>query len=267
LEAEPGARPVELFEGRSSVVTTCPFFRSQAEGQLVAPIEAADPANRCIALDEPQPLSPRHQRLVCLTSDHVNCPRYLRGADMAQKAAAALPHRRSFTTAIFAAILVLIASSAASLAFVVTRGGLDIPIGGPTASTAAAVTRTEAAPVPTTAAVASVEPSPSPPPSPSVEPSAGPSPSPAPTHSPKPTPEPTRPRTPAPSPTSDRFAVLTRCPDRPDCWIYTVRAGDNLFSIAHWFGVPLDRIYEMNPWTRARGIHAGDELLIPTPTR
>ena len=265
MEAEPSARPVELLDGRSSVVTTCPFFRSDADGQLAAPIAEPNPANRCIALDEPQPLSPRHQRLVCLTSDHVNCPRYLRGADIA-RAATALPHRRTLTTVIFASILVLIASSAASLAFVVARGGLDIPIASSTTA-AAVATPAPVTPAPTFVAVVSSEPSPTPPPSiqPSLQPSTPPS---SPSEStPTATPRPTPTRTPAPIPTSDRFAVLIRCPDRPDCWIYTIRAGDNLFSIAHWFGVSLDRIYEMNPWTRTRGIHAGDKLLIPTPTR
>ena len=45
-----------------------------------APIEAPDPANRCAALREPVPQSLRQQELVCLSSGHVNCPRYLRGA-------------------------------------------------------------------------------------------------------------------------------------------------------------------------------------------
>jgi len=81
------------------------------------------------------------------------------------------------------------------------------------------------------------------------------------------TPEPTPRRTATPRPRSDRFAVISRCPGRRDCWIYTIRTGDNLFSIAHWFGVSLDRIYAMNPWARSHGIRPGNDLLIPTPTR
>jgi hypothetical protein len=98
-----------------------------------------------------------------------------------------------------------------------------------------------------------------------------PTPTPAPTvgSTPKPTPKPTpRPSVrPAPKPTSDRFSVLVRCPNQPNCWIYTVRSGDNLFSIAHWFGVPIDSIYAMNPWLRTTPLRAGEELRIPTPTR
>ena len=64
------------------------------------------------------------------------------------------------------------------------------------------------------------------------------------------------------APTHERpVPVITRCPGRSDCWSYTVRTGDNLFSIAHWFGVSLDRIHAMNPWARTRGIHPGNDLL------
>jgi hypothetical protein len=45
-----------------------------------------------------------------------------------------------------------------------------------------------------------------------------------------------------------------------------IRAGDNLTSIAHWFGVSYSRMLAMNPDLRVP-IHAGDKLLIPTPTR
>jgi LysM repeat protein len=45
-----------------------------------------------------------------------------------------------------------------------------------------------------------------------------------------------------------------------------VRRGDNLFSIAKYFGVPLKTVQAMNPWTKS-GLVAGHELRIPTPTR
>jgi hypothetical protein len=60
--------------------------------------------------------------------------------------------------------------------------------------------------------------------------------------------------------------VLTKCPGTSDCWIYVIRSGDNLVSIAHWFGVDYDRMRAMNPRLRVP-IHAGDQLRIPTPTR
>ena len=59
----------------------CPFLRSIDDGdRLGVPVEAPDQANRCAALSGPVPQSLRQQELVCLTSGHVNCPRYMRGA-------------------------------------------------------------------------------------------------------------------------------------------------------------------------------------------
>jgi len=45
-----------------------------------------------------------------------------------------------------------------------------------------------------------------------------------------------------------------------------IRAGDNLESIAHWFGVSYSRVLAMNPNLRIP-IQPGDKLRIPTPTR
>ncbi|MDH4141249.1 MAG: LysM peptidoglycan-binding domain-containing protein, partial [Chloroflexota bacterium] len=70
-----------------------------------------------------------------------------------------------------------------------------------------------------------------------------------------------------PAPTSDRYALLVACPDKPRCWIYVVRRGDNLYSIANYFGVPLDDVYAMNPTVRTTGLRAGMELRLPPPTR
>jgi spore germination protein YaaH len=68
-------------------------------------------------------------------------------------------------------------------------------------------------------------------------------------------------------PSSDRYALLTPCGDAPDCWIYTIRSGDNLVSIANYFGVPFDTVTERNPWTRTTQLVAGQELRLPPPTR
>ena len=67
-------------------------------------------------------------------------------------------------------------------------------------------------------------------------------------------------------PTSGRYALLTACPDRSGCWIYHIRSGDNLYSIANYFGVSLKTVQAWNPWTQS-GLKTGRELRIPTPTR
>ena len=56
-------------------------------------------------------------------------------------------------------------------------------------------------------------------------------------------------------------------PNASNCWIYTVRAGDNLFSIANYFGVSLDAVYARNAWARDTPLRAGMELRLPPPTR
>ena len=84
---------------------------------------------------------------------------------------------------------------------------------------------------------------------------------PAPTHTPAGTPAVT------PGPSSNRYDLLTPCPGTPDCWIYVVREGDNLFSIARYFGVPLAVVEQRNPWTRTTQLVAGQKLLLPPPTR
>ena len=49
--------------------------------------------------------------------------------------------------------------------------------------------------------------------------------------------------------------------------IRTVRRGDNVYSIARYFGVSQDSIYSRNPWLRNTGLRAGQELRLPPPTR
>jgi hypothetical protein len=283
--------PDVLGTARSSDPRICPFLRLEADGELVAPLEVVSDAHLCVAFGEPRPQSERQQELLCLQAAHSNCARYLRGVAKPEAVVAASRIPR----ATVAAVIVLLASAGFSFGFVLQRGGLELTgfqlpapssaapsatvVAGASPSDVAAIPGASATPVP--ASTGSVEPttgtapspSPSLAPTPIATPAATPSPSPpatpvaTPVATPAVTPQPTPRRTATPRPTSDRFAVITKCPGRRDCWIYSVRAGDNLFSIAHWFGVSLDRIYAMNPWAQTRGIHPGNDLLIPTPTR
>jgi hypothetical protein len=270
---------LERLDLRSPDPRVCPFLRALDDtDQLAVPIGAPDALNRCAALREAIPQSLRQQELVCLTSGHVNCPRYLRGAMAAEatprRAALTLSAvrrpaipRPSLSPAILAATLVLIAAFAGSVAFVVARGGLALPV--------AAVERPS--PSPSTLAVAPTpEPSPSPTPTPTPEPTPTPTPEPTPTPTPAPSPTPTPTPEPTPTPTPKppgdpilaRFPELRRCPSRSNCYIYIVEPGNNLFSIARYYRVSYDRVLQMSPWiTNPANIRAGDEVRMPTPQR
>jgi hypothetical protein len=269
LEPSSGMRsalPILDDAARSPDPAVCPFFRREVDGKLFAPLLEPDDDNRCGAIGAPRPQSARQQELVCLQSAHADCPRYLRGA----MSLATPPARRRppVPGATLAALLVLVLSAGISFGFVVQRGGIDLPLvatsGSPTAAAFVAS--------PTPVATAAVTPVPTLPPTPSASATPVATPSPVSTASPTPaptaTPTPARTATPVPSATSDRYAVLTPCPDRAGCYIYTVRVGDNLFSIAHWFGIPLDTIYAWNPqYSTNVGLRAGQLIRMPPPTR
>lgn len=255
-----------MLEDRSPNPAICPFLRGLDDtGSTRPPIERADAANRCAALVEPVPQSVRQQELVCLSAGHVNCPRYLRGAAAATEVPSpAVRAGRTLTPAVLGSIAVVIVAFAASLAFVAARGGLDLTAAAtalPSASAVAAGPSVEPTVRPT--AVPTVIPTPTP----VATQQPTPTPTLAPSPSPTPTPEPTAAPTATPAPTSDRYALLEPCPDTPKCWIYTVRRGDNLFSIANYFGVSLEAIYDRNPWARTQSLRAGLELRLPPPTR
>jgi hypothetical protein len=73
---------------------------------------------------------------------------------------------------------------------------------------------------------------------------------------------------PAAGASTSRLALLTPCRSRADCYVYSVRRGDNLWSIVHWFGVDLERVRRLNPWIGPDAVlRAGQKLILPTPTR
>jgi LysM repeat protein len=256
-EIDPGRAWLARLDDRSLDPNICPFLRATADGKLISPVETPDPTNRCAALNEAVPQSLRQQELVCLSSGHVNCPRYLRGSITATETPVPVVRaRRTLTTPIFVSLVILVMTISASAAFVMARGGLVLSGDVASPSPIAAVSTPSPSVVATPAAVASASPSIA---SPSSFPSASPSVTPAPSVTAQPTPSAT--------PTSDRYKLLKPCPNTPKCWIYTVRHGDNVFSIAHYFGVSTDSIYARNPWLRQTGLRAGQQLRLPPPTR
>jgi hypothetical protein len=270
--------PAAVPDQRPDDPRICPFLRTvDDEARLDPPLDVPHPLNRCAALREPVPQSLRQQELVCLTSGHVNCPRYLRGAVGIGQAPVRVRAQRSVdvTPATAGALAVLVLAFVASLAFVVGNGGIAltaaIPASSPSGEVLGAV---ETAPPTTEPTVAPPSQTPNRTATPTATPAATASPvptaSPSPSASPTPTVVPTT--TPSPAakptskPTSGRFALLTACPDQAGCWIYKVRRGDNLFSIAKYFGVPIATVRAWNPWVKD-GLVIGRALKIPTPTR
>jgi hypothetical protein len=270
---------------RATDPRVCIFLRVvDADEWLGPPIDAPDPANRCVALREPVPQSLRQQELVCLSSGHVNCPRYLRGALDVEPARPVRTPRSvptvTVSRATAGALAVFAVAFVLSVAFVLANGGVVLTAVAPTSAPSGGVLGaietappTEApTPAPTAevspdpTASASIEPTASAGPTASVEPSDTPEPT---TPPPSATPDvfaPSPPVAPTSKPTSGRYALLTACPDRSGCWIYHIRSGDNLFSIANYFGVSLKTVQAWNPWTQS-GLKVGRELRIPTPTR
>src|SRR4029077_19907186 len=115
-----GARLPAIGGERSPNAWVCPFLRSVADdGALGIPFEAPDPVNRCDALHDPVPQSLRQQELVCLTSGHVNCPRYLRGSQAAAAPLERVAGTRIVTPAIAGSVAVLVLAFLLSVAFVV----------------------------------------------------------------------------------------------------------------------------------------------------
>ncbi len=293
------ALPVLDDAARSPVHGVCPFLRGEAAGALVAPVPAPREGQACVAIGAPRPQSTSQQELVCLRATHVDCPRYQRGSMAPAQAPART--RPTVPRATLAALLILVLSAGISLGYVVQRGGLDLPLVGPAATDAGVAVVASASPALTGAPEAteapvmtesplltagptsgpsvevSTEPStsvePAPTPAATATPELTAAPTPAPTAGPtaKPTPKPTataKPKpTATPKPRSDRYKLLTKCPDRSNCWIYVVRSGDNLFSIGKYFGHSLATLYQWNPQYPGTRLKVGAEIRMPPPTR
>ncbi len=244
----------------------CPFLHGvEGTEALGRPIETPDAANRCTALREPVPQSLRQQELVCLTSGHVNCPRYLRGLTGPNAPTERVRARPALTKATAGSLAVLVLAFLAAIGFVVANGGLVLTAAVVPTPAGGVLGEIETAPptaVPTPVATPVTTPLSTPSAAPSATPTASLSPSPSAT--PAPSPKPTAKAT--PRPTSDRYALLKPCSGTPDCYVYVIRSGDNLFSIAKYFGVSQKTVEAMNPWV-TNGLIVGRGLRIPTPTR
>jgi LysM repeat protein len=254
---------MDISSAASDEPRICPFLRGVAQdGTLGPPIPWPDEANRCTALGDAAPQSLRQQEYACLERTHLSCPRYLRGRLAEGEPTPEVSSGIKLTPAIAGALLVLAASFALSVGFVVANGGMSLP-GGVNPSPLIADGPADPAPSasPEATAAAASEP-------PTAEPSAEASPDAsvdAETADPSASSSPSL--APSPTPTSDRYALLNPCPDASDCWIYVIRGGDNLVSIARYFGVPLTEVYERNPWAETTSLVAGQELRLPPPTR
>jgi hypothetical protein len=177
-----------------------------------------------------------------------------------------------------AAFIVLALTASSASAYIVVSGGRGLMLpGDPASAPAAAAAETPGAtpgstrertppltgdptPEPERSPIATATPATAPSPSPSPVPEA--------TASPAPTAEPTSTARPRPTPTTvaSRFAGLDRCPAPASCYIYVVRPGDNLFSIANFFGSTLREVQAMNPALGSgASLHAGDEVRLPPP--
>jgi len=274
LEVEPVATAAAVEAGRAANPRVCSFLRALDDGdRLTHPIEAPDPANRCTALREAVPQSLRQQELVCLTSGHVNCPRYLRGVLIAEPPPPVRTERAApvnVTPATAGALAIFAVAFLVSVAFVVVNGGLALTAVAATPALSGGVLGAVESPPPTPGPTAA--PTLQPTPAPTATATAAPAATATSSAPPAPLPSPSAEITPVPTaaptatPASNRYALLTACPDRSGCWIYRIRSGDNLYSIANYFGVSLKTIQAWNAWT-ATGLSAGRELRIPTPTR
>jgi hypothetical protein len=161
---------------------------------------------------------------------------------------------RGRSTPIVVAGAILVVALIVAFAFSSIHGGLALPTTSPGPSVpAASVSPT----LSTISPSPEVSPTPSSSPPPTATPTVSPSVSPSAPASPT--------ATPAPSPPA-AFVGLKPCTDLPDCYLYHVRSGDYLSSIAARFGITLKALKAANPEiTDPSLVHVGDVLRIPLP--
>ncbi len=71
---------------------------------------------------------------------------------------------------------------------------------------------------------------------------------------------------PSAAPSPDRMALLTPCPNQPDCYQYRIHRHDNLRGIAAFFGVPYQTVLDLNPQIKNPSlIHVGQIIILPPP--
>lgn len=257
-EMTTGADPVRSDPAASPDPSICPFLRLEdANGALGRPSVQVDQGHRCAARLPAVALAERQQEVVCLQAAHHDCPRYLRGTLVLPVVDPGAPTARRIPRATIGAVGILAVALIVAIASLVRNGEPIVPGGIVSSPTPGSTTAAAASPTPVPSSDASTSPSQRPTAEPSV---ANPSPPPSSAASPS--------IAATPVPTSDRYALLEPCPDRPDCYIYTVRAGDNLTSIGLYFGVPFDTVLRLNPWIKNPAIiRKGDRIVLPPPTR
>jgi hypothetical protein len=276
MDLAPRFRPWSDPAAADAGPVRCHFLRSVGpDGRLVEAQRVAVPTQRCAAFGDPLPLSLRQQELVCLQRVHVSCPRYVRGTLLANETpsspANAQPRKRLPILSMVGVGLVVLAL------LVVATAVLGVaPFGGGTtgpAKSSAVAAQPSASPnlSPSDQPTATVTPAAS------IQPSAPPSARPSPTLGPSLTPAPASSSGPSGA-TASRMNLVVPCAGQGNCYVYIVRGSgpppagngssvpDSIANIAAFFGVSVNEIKAMNSWASA-GIHSGDKLKIPPPTR
>jgi LysM repeat protein len=236
----------------------CPFLSAiDLDDRVRQALPTPDTANRCLSTGEAVAPSARDQRALCLTADHPECVRFVRATHRSREPEAGPASGRRLSGPILAAVAVLILAAALAGISLLANGDLSVGVGGasPTpsasASGGAAAAAATVAPAVTTA--------------PTVPPTATPGPTAAVAAATSAPATPARP-TPTPTPRPKKYPGLTPCPGAADCYIYVVKSGDALGTIADRYGLGLDEVLARNPSIRDPGlIVRGQKIRLPTP--